>query len=89
MGITDKLTGKVKQAAGDLTGDDELQGRGHKEERKAEVKAERDRQQERAQQQVDQVESGAAGRRDEEKLKDDLAWEKGREKQVESLEKQT
>jgi uncharacterized protein YjbJ (UPF0337 family) len=89
MGITDKVTGKVKQAAGDLSGDEELQGRGHKEERKGEVKEERDRQKERTERQAAQAEAEATGDRDLEKLKDERAWEKGREKQVESLEKQT
>jgi len=36
-----------------------------------------------------QAEAEAAGDRDLAKLKDERAWEKGREKQVESLEKET
>ena len=40
MGITDKLTGRVKQAAGDLTDDASLRREGRKEERKGEAKDE-------------------------------------------------
>ena len=38
MGLTDKVTGKVKQAAGDITGDSKLhrEGRQEKADRKAE-----------------------------------------------------
>jgi uncharacterized protein YjbJ (UPF0337 family) len=39
-GITDKITGKAKQAAGDLTGDDELRRDGLNEEDKGEKKDE-------------------------------------------------
>jgi len=38
MGITDKVTGRVKQAIGDLTGDSDTRAQGAKEERKGEVK---------------------------------------------------
>ena len=38
MGITDKLTGRVKKAAGDLTDDASLRREGRKEERKGEAK---------------------------------------------------
>jgi uncharacterized protein YjbJ (UPF0337 family) len=40
MSLTDKVTGKVKQAAGDLTGDAALRREGTKEERKGEAKDE-------------------------------------------------
>ncbi len=40
MGITDKITGRVKQAAGDLAGDDKLREEGLAEERKGDVKEE-------------------------------------------------
>ena len=40
MGITDKLTGRVKKAAGDLTDDASLRREGRKEERKGEAKEE-------------------------------------------------
>jgi uncharacterized protein YjbJ (UPF0337 family) len=36
MGITDKITGRVKQAAGDLTGDEATKREGRLEERKGE-----------------------------------------------------
>ena len=39
-GITDKVTGKVKQAAGDITNDDSLRREGLNEERKGEAKDE-------------------------------------------------
>jgi uncharacterized protein YjbJ (UPF0337 family) len=40
MGTTDKLTGKVKQAVGDLADDPVLRREGRKEERKGEAKEE-------------------------------------------------
>ena len=40
MGITDKLTGRVKKAAGDLTDDASLRQEGRREERKGEAKEE-------------------------------------------------
>jgi uncharacterized protein YjbJ (UPF0337 family) len=40
MGITDKITGRVKQAAGDLTGDESLKRDGLLEERKGEAEEE-------------------------------------------------
>ena len=40
MGIQDKITGRVKQAAGDLTGDEKLREEGLAEERKGDAKAE-------------------------------------------------
>jgi uncharacterized protein YjbJ (UPF0337 family) len=40
MGITDKITGRVKQAAGDLTGDERLREEGLSEERKGDAKEE-------------------------------------------------
>ncbi len=48
MGITDKITGKAKQAAGDLTGDADTRRQGKLEERKAEAKDEAARAEERA-----------------------------------------
>ena len=47
MSITDKITGRVKKAAGDLLGHDRLRTRGEREERKAEAKEELVREQER------------------------------------------
>ena len=40
MGITDKITGRVKKAAGDLADDPSLRREGRKEERKGEAKDE-------------------------------------------------
>jgi uncharacterized protein YjbJ (UPF0337 family) len=40
MGITDKITGRVKQAAGDLAGDESLREEGLAEERKGDAKEE-------------------------------------------------
>jgi uncharacterized protein YjbJ (UPF0337 family) len=48
MGLTDKITGRLKQAAGDLTGDDEIRREGVAEERKGEAKEELEREVERA-----------------------------------------
>ena len=39
----DKITGRIKQAAGDLTGDDELRAQGLREERKGDAKDELER----------------------------------------------
>jgi uncharacterized protein YjbJ (UPF0337 family) len=43
MGIQDKITGRIKQAAGDLAGDSELRRKGIAEERKGEAKEELER----------------------------------------------
>jgi uncharacterized protein YjbJ (UPF0337 family) len=43
MGIQDKITGRMKQAAGDLTGDDDLRTQGLREERKGQAKDELER----------------------------------------------
>jgi uncharacterized protein YjbJ (UPF0337 family) len=40
MGITDKISGRIKKAAGDLTDDQSLHRRGRQEERKGEAKDE-------------------------------------------------
>jgi uncharacterized protein YjbJ (UPF0337 family) len=40
MSIKDKITGRVKKAAGDLTDDASLRGEGRREERKGEAKDE-------------------------------------------------
>ena len=40
MGITDKITGRVKKAAGDLADDPSLRQEGRREERKGEAKEE-------------------------------------------------
>ena len=48
MSLTDKVTGRAKQAAGDLAGDNSLRREGRQEERKGEAKDELARDQERA-----------------------------------------
>lgn len=55
MGILDKITGKAKQAAGDLTDDSSLHRQGKREERKGEKKDELNRAQERADEKADEV----------------------------------
>jgi uncharacterized protein YjbJ (UPF0337 family) len=55
MGITDKVTGKVKQVAGDLTGDDEIRREGKQEELKGEKKEELQRAEERADNKAEEV----------------------------------
>ncbi len=55
MGITDKITGKAKQAAGDITGDGETRREGIDEERKGEKKDQLDRAESRADQKADEV----------------------------------
>jgi uncharacterized protein YjbJ (UPF0337 family) len=40
MGIEDKISGRIKQAAGDLLGHDDLKRKGAQEERKADAEAE-------------------------------------------------
>ena len=55
MGITDKITGKAKQAVGDITGDSETRREGIDEERKGEKKEELDRAESRADQKAQEV----------------------------------
>ena len=55
MGITDKITGKAKQAVGDITGDSETRREGIDEERKGEKKEELDRAESKADQKADEV----------------------------------
>jgi len=55
MGITDKLTGRAKKAAGDLTDDASLKREGRKEERKGEAKEELGRAQDNADRKADEV----------------------------------
>jgi uncharacterized protein YjbJ (UPF0337 family) len=55
MGITDKVTGRIKKAAGDLTDDAGLRREGRQEERKGEAKDELARDQERADQKAEEV----------------------------------
>jgi uncharacterized protein YjbJ (UPF0337 family) len=55
MSLTDKVTGRVKEAAGDLTDNASLRREGRKEERKGEAKDELARHQERADSKADEV----------------------------------
>jgi uncharacterized protein YjbJ (UPF0337 family) len=55
MGIMDKVTGRVKQAAGDLADDASLRREGKQEERKGEAKDELGRAQEKADAKADEV----------------------------------
>jgi uncharacterized protein YjbJ (UPF0337 family) len=55
MSIIDKLTGRAKQAAGDLTGDGSLRREGRQEERKGEAKEELAGAQDRADAKADEV----------------------------------
>ena len=55
MGITDKISGRVKKAAGDLADDPSLRREGRQEERKGEAKEELERDQERADRKAEEV----------------------------------
>jgi uncharacterized protein YjbJ (UPF0337 family) len=55
MSLTDKITGRVKKAAGDLTDDPSLRRSGRQEERKGEAKDELSRAQEHADRKADEV----------------------------------
>jgi uncharacterized protein YjbJ (UPF0337 family) len=55
MSLIDKLTGRAKKAAGDLTGDPSLRREGSREERKGEAKEELARQQERTESKAEEV----------------------------------
>jgi uncharacterized protein YjbJ (UPF0337 family) len=55
MDITDKVTGRVKKAAGDIVDDASLRQEGRKEERKGEAKEELAREQERAERKSQEV----------------------------------
>ncbi|HEX8207402.1 MAG TPA: CsbD family protein [Solirubrobacteraceae bacterium] len=55
MGIMDKITGRAKKAAGDLTDDASLRQEGRQEERKGEAKEELARADERAEAKAEEV----------------------------------
>jgi uncharacterized protein YjbJ (UPF0337 family) len=55
MGILDKLTGRAKQAAGDLADDPSLRREGKLEEKKGKTKEERDRARERADEKAEEA----------------------------------
>ena len=55
MSITDKITGRVKQATGDLLGDKSMQRQGRDEERKGEAKDDLARAQDRTERKAAEV----------------------------------
>ena len=55
MSLTDKITGRIKKAAGDLADDPSLRRKGRDEERKGEAKEDLDRSRERADRQAQEV----------------------------------
>lgn len=55
MSLIDKLTGRAKKAAGDLSGDSDLKRQGATEEKKGEKKEQLDNAQERAEHKADEV----------------------------------
>jgi uncharacterized protein YjbJ (UPF0337 family) len=55
MGILDKLTGRAKQAAGDLADDSSLRRQGKREERKGEKKDELSHHQEKTEEKAEEV----------------------------------
>jgi uncharacterized protein YjbJ (UPF0337 family) len=55
MGITDKITGRVKKAAGDIADDPSMRREGRKEERKGEAKDELARTEESADRKAEEV----------------------------------
>jgi uncharacterized protein YjbJ (UPF0337 family) len=55
MSLIDKLTGRAKQAAGDITGDKSLRRQGRKEETKGEKKEELGRAEERVEDKAQEV----------------------------------
>jgi uncharacterized protein YjbJ (UPF0337 family) len=55
MGITDKIRGRIKKAAGDLADDPSLRREGRREERKGEAKEERDRAHEQADRKAEEI----------------------------------
>src|SRR3954453_10429660 len=57
MGIGDTISGRVKKAAGDITGDESLRREGAQEERKGEAKRELREEQARAERKAGEVES--------------------------------
>ncbi len=60
MGLTDKISGRVKQAAGDLLGDEKLQRQGSEEEEKAMEQEKLQRQRERVEAEVDALDAQQA-----------------------------
>lgn len=59
MGLMDKISGRAKKAAGDITGDQDLHRQGEREERKGEAREELAREQERMEAQADRTRAKA------------------------------
>ena len=57
MSILDKITGRTKKAAGDLTGDASLRRQGQREEKKGEAKDQLDNAQDRAAEKAQEVQN--------------------------------
>jgi uncharacterized protein YjbJ (UPF0337 family) len=55
VGLTDKVTGRAKKAAGDLADDPSLRREGSQEERKGKAKEELSREQERAEAKAEEI----------------------------------
>ena len=55
MGLMDKISGRAKQAAGDITGDSSTRRKGKDEERKGDAKEELAQKQDQADQKADEV----------------------------------
>jgi uncharacterized protein YjbJ (UPF0337 family) len=55
VGLTDKVTGRAKKAAGDLADDPSLRREGSQEERKGKAKQELSREQERAEAKAEEI----------------------------------
>jgi uncharacterized protein YjbJ (UPF0337 family) len=55
MSLTDKITGRIKKAAGDLTDDPSMRKRGRQEERKGEAKEDLARTQDKADRQAEEL----------------------------------
>ena len=76
MGIIDKITGRAKQAAGDIVGDESLRRQGVQEERKGEAKDALKREQAQAERRASEVEDlerrTDPGRLAEERSREDL-----------------
>jgi uncharacterized protein YjbJ (UPF0337 family) len=91
MSLIDKVTGKVKQAAGDLTGDAELRREGRLEERKGEAKDELVRQEDAIERERERAEDekALADARTEERVaaQDERAQRKAEE--IADLERRT
>jgi uncharacterized protein YjbJ (UPF0337 family) len=65
MGIKDKITGRLKQAAGDLKGDPSLRREGLDEERKAQAKEDLERAHESVEEQAVRVQDAERAAEDE------------------------